>query len=81
MSGVKSSLDQDSRSRSTLDRSIATLVDVGGELGRLQVVCRAPVRMPLCADALKHSTEVQLELHIWSVRATDPGGHIYMFLR
>jgi hypothetical protein len=46
-----------------LDRAIATLVDVGGELGKLQVECCAPARMPLYADALEHLTDVQLNIN------------------
>ena len=46
-----------------LDRAITTLVDIGGELGRLQVECCAPARMPLYADALEHLTEVQLKIN------------------
>ncbi len=45
-----------------VDSSIATVTDIGSEIGRLQVGCCAPARMPLYADALTHLTTVQRSL-------------------
>jgi len=45
-----------------VDSSIATVTDIGSEIGRLQIGCCAPARMPLYADALTHLMTVQRSL-------------------
>ncbi|HIE21446.1 MAG TPA: hypothetical protein EYP73_02460 [Acidimicrobiia bacterium] len=42
------------------DVIITTLEDVGGQLGRLQVTCCTPKRVPLYARLLEDLTKVQL---------------------
>ncbi len=61
-------LDDHKPDSAAVDRTIATLTDIGAELGRLQVECCAPARMPLYADALEHLTEVQLHFNASSRR-------------
>ncbi len=39
------------------------LEDMGGQLGRLQVSCCTPKRMPLYADLLVHLTDAQLAVN------------------
>ncbi len=63
MLAIKNSIASARTELESVDRSIATLVDIGGELGRLQVECCAPARMPLYADALEYLTTVQLNVH------------------
>lgn len=41
---------------------LGTLEDAGAQLGRLQVGCCAPARMPLYARALDKLTEIQLSV-------------------
>jgi hypothetical protein len=59
---IRADLEKPGDSGAVIDRSISTLEDVGGQLGKLQVGCCAPARMPLYADALKHLTTVQLNI-------------------
>lgn len=63
IASARGDLENVDHDAAAVDRSIATLVDIGGELGRLQVECCAPARMPLYADALKQLTTVQLGIH------------------
>ena len=49
---------------------VTALGDVGAQLGRLQVTCCTPKRMPLYARLLEDLTKVQL-----GVAATTGGGH------
>jgi hypothetical protein len=42
---------------------LAALVEIGGDLGRLQVECCAPARMPLYADALDRLTTTQISIN------------------
>lgn len=41
------------------DAALSALEDAGGQLGRLQVGCCAPARMPLYASMLAGLTEIQ----------------------
>lgn len=41
------------------DAALSALEDAGGRLGRLQVGCCAPARMPLYASMLEGFTEIQ----------------------
>ena len=62
IASVRADLDKPGDDDVVIDRSISTLEDVGGQLGRLQVGCCAPARMPLYADALKHLATLQLNI-------------------
>jgi len=46
----------------SLDRALERLADIGADLGRLQVGCCAPARMPLYAEALGHLNTIQLDM-------------------
>jgi hypothetical protein len=51
-------------SQSNLDLKVLdALEDAGAQLGRLQVGCCAPARMPLYAGALDKLTEIQLSVN------------------
>lgn len=52
------------------DSALSTLEDAGGQLGRLQVGCCAPARMPLYASMLEGFTNIQR-----SVNAARGEGH------
>jgi len=45
------------------DRALASLMDIGAQIGYLQVGCCAPARMPLYADALNHLSVAQLSIN------------------
>ena len=62
IASVRADLETPDDDAGVIDRSISTVEDVGGQLGKLQVGCCAPARMPLYADALKHLTTVQLSI-------------------
>ena len=54
--------DLDSFDSESLDRALSRVEEVGGMIGRLQVGCCAPPRMPLYAEALSHLNTIQLEV-------------------
>jgi hypothetical protein len=54
--------DLDSFVSESLDRALRRVEEVGGVIGRLQVGCCAPLRMPLYAEALSHLNTIQLEV-------------------
>jgi hypothetical protein len=59
---VSADLDASSDDTGALDRALASLMDIGAQIGYLQVGCCAPARMPLYADALNHLSVAQLNI-------------------
>ncbi|MFQ5522864.1 MAG: hypothetical protein ACE5F5_04725 [Acidimicrobiia bacterium] len=57
---TRASLERLPSDLSVGDVIITTIEDVGGQLGRLQVGCCTPKRMPLYAQLLDDLTKVQL---------------------
>jgi hypothetical protein len=53
-------LDLDSEDHGSLDRALRGAEDVGAAIGRLQVGCCAPLRMPLYTEALTFLNAIQL---------------------
>jgi len=47
----------------SLERALSHLMDVGGQIGWLQIGCCAEARMPLYAEALERLTAVQLNIN------------------
>jgi len=56
-------LDQDAGNQAIADAVIAQLEDAGAQVGRLQVGCCAPGRLPLYADLLEGLTTAQLTIN------------------
>lgn len=52
--------DLDADDEGSLDRALRRAEEVGAAIGRLQVGCCAPVRMPLYAEALTHLNTIQI---------------------
>ncbi|WKZ82313.1 MAG: hypothetical protein QY307_09560 [Acidimicrobiia bacterium] len=52
--------DLDSEDQGSLGRALRGAEEVGAAIGRLQVGCCAPLRMPLYANALTHLNTIQL---------------------
>lgn len=52
--------DLDAADDGSLDRALRCAEEVGAAIGRLQVGCCAPLRMPLYAEALTHLNTIQL---------------------
>jgi hypothetical protein len=52
----------DSVDSESLDRALRRIEEIGGVIGRLQVGCCAPPRLPLYAEALSHLNMIQLEV-------------------
>ncbi len=66
LSGLRSDL---AATLTSPDPLLERLEDAGSRIGRLQVVCCTPVRMPLYARILERLTEIQLQVS----RATGTG--------
>ena len=62
LAGIESRLT-DNADRPALDGVLGQLADLGAAIGRLQVDCCAPKRMPLYARALSGLTAVQLNIN------------------
>jgi hypothetical protein len=67
---VRAELDALGDEPEAADRALASLMDIGAQIGYLQVGCCAPARMPLYADALNHLSVAQL-----SINATIGNAH------
>jgi hypothetical protein len=67
---VRAELDALGDEAEAADRALASLMDIGAQIGYLQVGCCAPARMPLYADALNHLSVAQL-----SINATIGNAH------
>lgn len=52
--------DLDADDQGSLDRALRRAEEVGAAIGRLQVGCCAPLRMPLYAEALTHLNTIQI---------------------
>jgi hypothetical protein len=59
LAGLRASLHDFSGAQADADPIIAAMEVTGGRIGRLQVGCCAPARMPLYADLLTSLTELQ----------------------
>jgi hypothetical protein len=62
IASVRAELDASSDDTEALDRALASLMDIGAQIGYLQVGCCAPARMPLYADALNYLSVAQLNI-------------------
>jgi hypothetical protein len=62
IASVRADLDTSSDDTGALDRALASLMDIGAQIGYLQVGCCATARMPLYADALNHLSVAQLNI-------------------
>ncbi len=63
LAAARSELDGFSGDEATATSIIALLEETGGRVGRLQVGCCAPARMPLYADLLTSLTELQRRIN------------------
>ncbi len=62
IASVRAELDASSDDNGALDRALSSLMDIGAQIGYLQVGCCAPARMPLYADALNYLSVAQLNI-------------------
>ena len=63
LAGLRASLTGDGEGHADLDVLIARMEATGGRIGRLQVGCCAPARMPLYADLLQFLTDLPRNLN------------------
>ncbi len=59
MRRVRAGLDSFEAEAATRDAMLQELVDAGGEIGRLQIECCAPGRMPLYSELLAGLSRTQ----------------------
>ncbi len=63
LSAARERLATVATARSEADALMLTLEEAGSQLGRLQVGCCAPARLPLYARVLEDLTQVQLQVN------------------
>jgi len=62
IASVHAELDASSDDTGAIDRALSNLMDIGAQIGYLQVGCCAPARMPLYADAPNHLSVAQFKI-------------------